>query len=205
MNEFDKLYSGLKRHLANLESQFIAKFIPADPSTKPSEYEQLVKAYCILSHAAIEEYLETVSMRVMKRSIDDWLFKRRYTDTLATLLCTYGSQINISADENSREKRVFDYLKGAFKDAKEKLSKDIYENNGISIKYIRKLMIPVAIDITDDALLLNSLKQLAKERGAYAHKQKINTVLSPEDAKKYVGDCINLCSDIKEKASKKFV
>lgn len=204
MSKFDDFYTILDSHLRILESQFIARFLPANPLTPPSDYEHFVKAYCILSHAAIEEYFESVSLGVMSQSLDEWQNHRKNTDTLATLISCFGLKITIDDNENNRETKVFDYLRAVFDEAKRKLSQEINENHGISAKYLRKLMIPVAISIVDDVSLLNSLKQLAKARGEYAHKQLIKTVLAPEDAKSYVEDCLKICEDIRAKANSKF-
>jgi hypothetical protein len=46
--------------------------------------------------------------------------------------------------------------------------------------------------------------QLAKERGTFAHKGAARKVVSPEDAKNYVNDCLELCRDIKDKTDQKF-
>src|SRR5215216_3307367 len=145
MSDFDNLYSDLSAHINILEHQFIARFLPPDPSTSPSEYEHFVKAYCILSHAAIEEYFEILSLKVMSQSLKEWLTKRRYTDTLTTLICTYGPKIKIDEDETTRETKVFDYLRPIFEDVKARFSSDIFNNHGISTKYLRKILIPVAI------------------------------------------------------------
>jgi hypothetical protein len=113
--------------------------------------------------------------------------------------------LKIDEDEAAREKKVFDYLKPIFDEAKDKFSKEVAKNNGASVKYLRKLMIPVAIDIKDDVKLA-SLKQLAKERGDFAHRQRlIRRVLGPEDAKNTVKDCLEVCDDIRNKANAKFV
>lgn len=204
MNDFEKLYDDLKKHIALLEKTFIYPFIPAEPSTMPDKYEHHVKAYCILCHAAFEEYFETIALRVMTKSIDCWLHDRKYNDTLVTLVSYYGLKLKVNLDESNEEIKIFDYLRDVFDEVKKMFSKDVYENHGISLKYLRSLLIPVAIDIKNDVNLLNSLRKLAGERGEYAHKRLIKNILSPEDAKNYVGDCLELCKDIKEKAISKF-
>jgi hypothetical protein len=50
---------------------------------------------------------------------------------------------------------------------------------------------------------INSIKQLAKERGTYAHKRTAVRILSPEDAKHFVEDCLALCEDTRAKAVEK--
>ncbi len=133
------------------------------------------------------------------------MYSRKYSDTLVALTCYYKLELKSDNDENSRETKVFDYLRPIFDNAKEKFSYDVHHNHGASVKYLRNLMIPVAIDIMDDVVKLASLKQLAKERGDYAHRQLITRVLDPVDVKNYVQDCLDLCNDIKNKANAKFV
>lgn len=61
------------------------------------------------------------------------------------------------------------------------------------------MFVPLAIDIINDENIMNSLNQLSKARGKYAHK-RTKSVISPEDAKNYVQDCLLLCYYIKEQA-----
>lgn len=206
-DQFENLYSALKDEINELEEQFIKAFIPADPSVGPNEYGHPVKAYCILCHAAFEEYFEEVALKVMTFSVTHWLNKThtvKTTETLMTLACYYGLKFKIDEDEKNLETPIRDYLRKIFEEVKRKFSKDIIENHGISIKYLRKILLPVAVDIKKDVTLLNSLQKLASERGAYAHKRIIQKVLTPEDAKKLVEDCLKLCEDVKDKAIFKF-
>jgi len=129
---------------------------------------------------------------------------RKYNDTLVTLVSYYGLKLKVDLDESNEEIKIFDYLRDVFDEVKKMFSKDVYENHGISLKYLRSLLIPVAIDIKNDVNLLNSLRKLASERGEYAHNRLIKNILSPEDAKNYVVDCLDLCEDIKAKAISKF-
>lgn len=206
MNDFVTLYNELDLHILDLQKEFIDSFIPAEPSVEPLEYIHKVKAYCILAHAAFEEYFENISLKIMNKSIEDWYNSRRYNDTLVAMVATYGIKLKIDTDENNDETQIFDYLRNCFEDCKRKFSRDVYDNHGISLKYLRCLLTPVAIDIKPDINLLNSLSKLAIERGEYAHKRITRrTILPPEDAKHYVEDCLKLCEDIKNKAESKFV
>ncbi len=92
-----------------------------------------------------------------------------------------------------------------FDKIKRKFSTDVHNNHGISLKYLRNLLIPVAINIKEDVKLKGSLQKLASERGEYAHRRLIKTVLAPEDARDYVTDCLEFCEDVKTKAESKFV
>lgn len=204
MSDFDKFYLQLKTHVARLEMKLIGGFLK--PSLTPSsDYDEFVKAYCILSHAAIEEYFEKTALRIMEKSLDDWLTYRKYHDSLFTLACCYKMELKIDLNEQTSETKIFDYLRPLLDDVKQKFSNYVRSNHGASVKYLRRLMIPVAIDIIDDPTLLNSLNQLAAQRGDYAHNQVIKKILSPEDARDYVNDTLKVCADIKDKANAKFL
>ena len=200
MNEFEKLLIDLKEHIEELEKTFIHQFIE-ERMTEPDEYENHVKAYCVLCHAAIEDYFESIARGVMHRCLNEWCHSRKYTDTLVTLVSYYKQELVIDRNET----KVFDSLKGVFNNVKKRFLADVDNNHGISLKYLRRLLIPVAIDIKEDANLKNSLNRLARERGEYAHKRLIRHILVPEDAKSYVEDCLELCEDVKVKAENKFI
>jgi hypothetical protein len=204
MSDYDQLYADLRRHINSLQNKFLDPFLPADPSIKPDDYEPFVKAYCILCHAALEDFFESVSLKVMTQSLDKWLFEKRCTDTLLTLICNYGLKFTIDDNEANLERKTIDYLRPIMDEAKVRFSRDIFDNHGASVKYLRKLMVPIAIDIKND-VILGSLKKIAQERGEYAHRQVIKKVLSPEDAKNYMKDCLAICDDIKSKANFKFL
>ena len=205
MSEFEKLLNELREDIEKLEETFIREFIEdritkPDKITDPDEYEHHVKAYCVLCHAAFEEYFENIALKVMHRCLNEWLDSRKYTDTLVTLVSYYGQKLAVDSNEIT----VFDSLKGIFDEVKRKFSNDVYNNHRISLEYLRRLLIPVAIDIKEDIRLKNSLHKLASERGEYAHDLKKGT-LAPEYAKNCVEDCLELCEDIKEKAKNKFI
>ena len=210
MNKFEKSLSDLKEHIEELEKTFIRRFIEdrikkPDEITDPDEYEHHVKAYCVLCHAAFEEYFEGIALKVMHRCLDERIHLKKYTDTLVTLALYCEQKLVIDHNENADETKVFDSLKSIFDEVKRKFSADVYNNHGISLKYLRCLLIPVAIDIKEDIRLKGSLNKLARERGEYAHKRLIPHVLAPEDARDCVNDCLELCEDVKEKAKNKFI
>ena len=208
MNEFEKLLSDLKDDVEELEKTFIRRFIEdrikkPDEIAEPDEYGNHVKAYCVLCHAAFEKYFENLALKVMERCLNERIHSKKYTDTLVTLVSYYAQKLVIDLNENTDETRVFTHLRCVFDEVKRKFSADVNNNNGISLKYLRRLLIPVAIDIKEDIRLKNSLHKLASERGEYAHNPQKGT-LPPEDAKNCVQDCLELCEDIKEKAKNKF-
>lgn len=203
--DIDVRFGELSGYIEELAEKFVNRFLPADPATPPDAYALDVRAYCLLAHAAFEEFIEAVASEVLERVVNDWLLHRTVSDVLLTLLCWHGSALKIDTNEGSAETKNFDYLRPLIDDAKAALSYEIHNNHGISIIYLRNLLTPLAIDIKEDVGLLNSLKQLAEGRGLYAHRGKVKSVLAPEDAKNYVDDCLALCDDLKAKAIAKLV
>ena len=203
MNEFEKSLIELKEDLQKLEETFIQQFIKN--RTPRQDYEHNVKAYCVLCHAALEEFFESIALKVMHKCVDEWICLRKYTDTLLTLISFCEQKLEIDPNENTTETIVFDSLRGIFKNVKRDFSYHVHNNQGISIKHLRCLLIPVAIDIKEDIRLKGALNKLARERGKYAYRGRIPHVLSPEDARDYVYDCFELCEDVKTKAESKFI
>jgi len=200
MVDVNALHRELTSYVTELARKFVDGYIPADPNASPDAYAHDVKAYCILAHAAFEEFIEGVALGVTEYATNQWLLQRKVSDVIIALLCCHGAKIKIDDDENTSETKPFDYLRPVINDAKASFSKEIYGNHGVSILYLRSMLIPVAIEITQDANQLNSLKKLAEGRGNYAHKGRSKSVLAPEDAKRYVQDVLTLCNDVRTKA-----
>ena len=178
MNEFEKLLIGLKEQIQKLEETFIHQFIKdptARPDARPDEYEFHVKAYCVLCHAALEGYFEDIVREVMNQYLEEWTNSGKYTDTLVTFVSYYGDEFLATVNKN----------------------------NGISFRHLKRLLVPIAIEITDD-IKLSSINTLARERGKYAHKHRKGG-LAPEYAKDCVQDCLELCEEVKVKAENKFI
>ena len=203
MADVDDLFLELKSYIEELTGKFVSKYVPADPTTQPSAYEHDVRAYCVLCHAAFEDFVERVVLLVASHSVDAWTNSRKPSHVVACLLCWHGAVLNIDTDENASETKPFDYIRPLLESAKGAFSKEVHKNHGISITYLRSLLIPVAMEVPQDANLLNSLKKLTDGRGSYAHKGRVKSVLAPEDAKRYVDDVLTLCDDIRAKAGVK--
>jgi len=62
MVDIDALHKELTSHVDELTQKFLATYIPADPSIPPESYAHDVKAYCMLSHAAFEEFFEGIAL-----------------------------------------------------------------------------------------------------------------------------------------------
>lgn len=203
MTEFDNKYVALKEYIEELEKKFITQFLVPDLSIDAHVYELDVRAYCMLSHAAFEHYFEDVAEKVMIKSIDNWLSPKKKKINEALLALAVYSEEKLLYEEGSEipSKQIENILHST----KRKLSTRIrVDNHGISIEHLSKFLHPIGLYIKDDINLRNSLNQLVRHRGLYAHQGRVRNILSPEIAKTYVSDCLILCDDLRKKANSKF-
>ncbi len=211
----DLLVQDLRDHIAKLKTKFLTPFLPPDPAHRPEEYEHDVKAACVLAHAALEEFVERISMHVMSTSLQQWEHERKATDPLLALCLKHGVTLAIEDDEEKIQKTCFDLLRDAIGEAKKRHSKSIQDNHGFSLKYLRAALTPVFINPPSNIRLTESLKTLTAARGSFAHSVAKNaefriaskagrasTPLSPEDAGKAIDDCVTLCEEIAASASR---
>lgn len=211
----DLLVEDLQNHISKLRAKFLTPFLPPDPAHRPEDYEHDVKAACVLAHAALEEFVERISMHVMSTALQRWEHERKATDPLLALCLRHGVTLAVEDDEEKIQKTCFDLLREAIGEAKKRHSKSIQDNHGFSLKYLRAALTPVFINPPDDLRLTESLKTLTAARGSFAHSAAKNaefrigskagrasTPLSPEDAGKAIADCVTLCEEIAASASR---
>lgn len=210
MADIDKLFLDMEGYVNNLETTYLSKYI-ADKTSSPKDYDNDVKSFCILSHAALEEFSETVAITVMDITVHNFVYHHKITEPLVSLLHfkSNGDAYLSKTEEDDKIEILtsYDYIRARLDEIKGRFSKEVFNNHGASLKYLKQLLMPVSIDIPNDPTLLNSLKLLAKERGSYAHKflekGSVKKSIAPEDAKTIVSDCLKLCNEIKEKAKLK--
>lgn len=206
----DDQYLKLISYLSGIEAKFLKSHLE-NPIAPPDEYDLDVKSYCILSHAAFEEFIEIVALQVMNQSIKKYTQESRISKPLISLMHFKGKHSNYL--EKSSEfltieslDSIYDYNRKCLQEIKSTFSKEVYNNHGVSLKYLVKILMPVSVDIPKNVNWSNSLEKLANERGAYAHKfldeGRVRQSIEPEEAKTIVSDCLALCKEIKERAKK---
>lgn len=136
----------------------------------------------------------------MTKSIKAWTYSKYISDTLLMLLCRYGLKYELPPDDEANETKIYDHIRILSNEVTQRFSNDVYGNHGISPKYLRSLLVPVGIDFALDVNVSNSLQKLSQERGEYAHKGFVKRSLAPEDALKYIQDCLSLAIHVKGKA-----
>ena len=205
--EFDRIYTEIETHIQSLKVSFLDKHL-TNQLASPNDYDYDVKSYCILCHSAFEDFVETISLKVMDYTITNFTNNHKLSDSIISLLHFKSSAGMTYFDKLEDETpliNIFDYIRKELETIKRNFSTQITEqNHGVSLRYMRQLLMPVAIDIPNDVKLLSSLKQLASERGFHAHKFLDKGILrksiAPEDAKTIVEDCLEICLKIRDRA-----
>jgi len=210
-------------------------------SLKPTIEEEVnVKAFCVLAHAAVEEFIEnlckdTLHSAYMKyrsksvvtkipsnsselTSINRGIIQLIETLVLASNFTIFSSsQSDALKNYKSKLERVTEmyrsgslptlndlteltkttdsYTKELLKETKRFFDSHIESNNGASLKYLLRLLIPVGIDIPN-TIEINSLQRLADYRGSYAHGKVVTQVISASDMAAYAVDVVKLCKAV---------
>lgn len=206
MVDINQLFTDLSTEIAGLENRFISKWMPADPLVPPGDFEHDVKAFCVLAHAAFEEFVEEISLIVVKAAKDAWLHQR-FSKAAVAMLLAYQSKLEIVDDESKKQDKLFDQIRKKLDDCATAHSIALSKNHGFSLKYLRSILTPVAIDIPeDDIQMMGSLKELTEARGSYAHSlakqalygqwKRAGRPMVPESARDTVADCLSLCREL---------
>lgn len=208
MANISDIYQGLQKEIESLEKVFISKWLPARPENAPEDFQYDVKAYCVLAHAAFEEYVEDLSLIALEEARQGWL-KKEFSAATVSLLMFYKASLEAIENEDEPQERVFDIVRMGIDDCAKKHSQALSQNHGFSLKYLRRMLIPVGIDVPSSVKLTASLGELAEARGSYAHTRaarahygqwkRASRPMSPEKAKETVEDCLALCCEIGKK------
>lgn len=194
-------FKDLENHLLDLGIKYI------DPHRSklepPDDYKLDVHSFCILSHAAFEEFLEDVTLYSIDR-IESEFKSRNRKISYATICLLHFDEHPVSLTDEKKWTSMLlnDYLASRLVSRKAELSRYAnQENHGIDVKYLRKLLLPIGIDVPIDVKELASLDTLKKVRGTYAHSYaRNNRPLAPEDAENAVFDVLEMVIKIKDKA-----
>jgi hypothetical protein len=212
MSSVDNLYNQLKTYMEHLRITFLDKYLH-DPLANPQEYELQIRAYCVLAHAALEEYFENVAVNVLSECINQWKNSGKLQDSLIAISIHYLAQEpkkdlpSIKGAENQVHK--FDSLLKGILALAEAWFKDyaFQKNHGAGISYLKRLLQPVGIDISNNIIQLASLDFLVTRRGDVAHtfSKQITTSHTPQAFLNSISDCLDLCDDIRSNANKKII
>jgi hypothetical protein len=137
--------------------------------------ELKIKSLMFLSHAIIEEYIETVVLDTAQKAVMIYDTENRITRALIGLISSgLIGRVEESGINKKIKKEPFEnislfssYAFGRFKSL-------IGDNNGIRVNDQMKMLLPVGIDPgTEDPVTMAALDSFGGKRGAIAHTFKI--------------------------------
>ena len=199
MDYLDNQYDALVNYVKDVEKKFISRYLPPKPEDGPDIYGLDVRSYCVLVHAALEEFFEKIAIYVMDESVAYFL-KGIWKKPLLAMVSHARERLKVEPMDNVNEQTAFDCIRNILANFKTQFSNEIHANHGTSIDCLRKLLMPVYINIPDDVNWRNSLGQLTKDRGSMAHKQVVDRIPSPEDVHKYVKDSLEMARNVRDQA-----
>lgn len=190
MHSIKSSFDELELYLLELEENYIDTH--QDPMETPDDYKFDVRSYCVLSHAAFEEFVENVCVYVLDKVVDEFELNKKISISSLCLMHFKSGDTHTYIDDDKwkNSDRIYDYLLGQFKKIKDDFSKYIMtKNHGVGLKYLKQLLIPLGIDIPLDPIHQTALDQLTKFRGSFAHtSHRAIRHISPNDARVYVYD-----------------
>lgn len=197
----DKLqekYDSLSDRLSDLEIKFIEPH--QDPMEQPADYNLDVQSYCIMSHAAFEQFFEEICLYQLEKIQKSFNTPKRLVSLGTICLLHFDTNSNNLDDQWKDQDKINDYLASCIDNQKSSLSKyAITQNHGADLKYLKKLLLPVGIDIPHDLNHINSLNTLKDMRGTYAHTfNRAQKPMSPDDARNIVYDVYVMAGLLKE-------
>src|ERR1051325_278434 len=132
MDDIDTLYSDTEGYVKNLETTYLSKHIALKTSS-PTDYNNDVKSFCILSHAALEEFAETIAITVMDKTVDNFVNRHKITEPLVALMhfkSNGDAYLSKSEDDDKIETITsYDYIRLRLVEIKNRFSKEVFNNH----------------------------------------------------------------------------
>lgn len=187
-------YLLLRRFTKELEKRYLVPHIENASFGTPTRAEELdVAAFAVLAHGAFENFVEGLSLWILERVQENWLAMKVSRSTASLMLNT-----QFPLDYDAATPTVFNVIRKAIDQAKATHSFVVEKNNGIALKHLRALLMPLGVDVPSDSLLTGSLDTLVKIRHEWAHQYRFTarTIKSAADTQKTVADCLQLAEQL---------
>ena len=182
--------SDLVSELEALEDKFLQHHLDSATIETPDQYRLDVKAFAVLAHAAMEQAFEDMCEAVADSTASEYEANGTTTTVTLSLLAFVASPLPIKTDDktitlNPRENHLH-ALGASIKEFKQSI---ILRNQGMSCKYLGKLLAPIAISTVPDVDELDAINQLKDIRGESAHRYQARVVADPKVILQHVGFC----------------
>lgn len=169
-------YRELVRRIQSLRRQFVPEYNAQ--GTYTLEEQDGIRAFVLLTHAALERYLEDVCSEVAQSSCTAWGVDGVPRHAVIALLGHGGQDVKDApgelSDGPSSLRQTVERVRVAYRNR-------VFSNNGIKQKDVLGLLLPVGVlDHQIDAVWLASVDSFGSERGGHAHAS--DAAQTPRDA-----------------------
>lgn len=199
-NYLKDLHDYLISELQHVYNSYLKKHLQDTELSISPDWERDKKSLIVFSHAAIENYIEMISLTLIKHGRHDYVFNKRVSDIILNFLwLRSNSKPEFSTEEWGGASRPL--LIKELDDLIDSFANEITINNhGIKIKHLNNLLRSVSIDLPENIELLGDLDKLTDYRGEFAHRflargfkiKRITNTESPETVKKIIINCYRL-------------
>lgn len=192
----------LKAEVAALEQKFLRRHLRAKSFTRPATYKLDVKAYAVLSHAALEQAFEDLCEVVADSAIRQYREYRRFSAPLLSIVSFVGNPLSVKTEEKQLALHPYqDHLESLGASSKMFKESTIQRNQGISCTYLARLLVPIGVQSQPDVDELDAINQLRDYRGDFAHRFQARLVVDPKVAVQLVGFCERYFDRVAEEAA----
>lgn len=158
------------------------RLIRIDPAGSYTELEYIkARAFVLLSHGALEDYIEAVCMEVADAAIAAFSADEKPRRAIVTLV-HYGAEKDPSTVSPSGPWQI----RAALKASRQQLLRWRDANNGIKEKDVLRLLLPIGLKESEMGVVwLQSMSELGSLRGRVAHhghRAGAKTPVDPGDA-----------------------
>lgn len=161
-----------------------------------------IKAYYLLTHAAIERYIENICLRVVSNEWDDYSNNKKLSSILVNIAIVLQYTDNGSQAIGTTKIQSFRHANLLIKKIKEIYEKLVEENHGISERNIRTILLPLGIDCgTLDNTEMSTLTSFSKSRGSLAHNSGAKVLEDAGAAKAKISQIVTIVERLEIKIS----
>lgn len=202
MARFRSRFNQLVAYEEALRKQLLSP-LPSDPTAIYTRGETLLlKGYCILVHAAIEEYLEQTAVELVDSHCSKWKLASRPKPTMVHLALMAHHAKPYKKQELNTVKSIIakSSIEERLEEARQNYHGVVKMNNGITVTHLKKLLRPTGMSLQIGPDRESALSQLKKYRGEYAHRGQITKCPSAKELTEIADECLLLCAEVRDAA-----
>lgn len=142
----------LSQFVSGLKSRYLDSHINPKEQSPELDGDLDVRAFCLFTHAAIEQYFEEVAEYAVTSLMEQWNsglpLSRPAVISLMSILVSDGApKISIEDNESKPQEKPLHSIGKMLRERAKTYSQKVEGNHGASLKYLRSLFVPLGISI----------------------------------------------------------